>query len=403
MRADQVRETERLGLLQQISLDGRGLGRRYGGARLGGKRLGRCRCGPTRSTAGGGLDGRQHGRRWRDCRPHIPRSGGGRRRRSVRPLHGPLGRTSRAQSRHALPPPAALLAVDFIAGGDVHHRAGQLRVGTPCEEYRDRLGPRSTGGEHQRGLPPHRLAGVGGRPLVQQRGDRAGGAGTRGEVQRGGAGARDGGRVGPGLKQRGDHRPLGAPARHVQRRVTAQPSPRLDVGPGVEEKLDDLDVAVLRGPVQTGHAVAVGGSGIRSLRDQVADRIDVLPHGGVGDRCVDRGRNRRQRRRSGQTCGGRERGDSTPASRTPNSGTARHQAVGGVPCAVQRILHSPHRAASGYQPVHRGHCNSDRVHRWLHHLPGITLPGITRTAKTSRCCRRSARGRRRRAGAAGRA
>ncbi len=75
----------------------------------------------------------------------------------------------------------------------------------------------------------------------------------------------------------------------VERRVAADARLRAEVGAGVQQHRGQLRVAVEGGPVQRGHAVALGGVDVNAFLEQ-------LPHGGHVFRC---GRVRDRRRRRG--------------------------------------------------------------------------------------------------------
>jgi hypothetical protein len=69
-----------------------------------------------------------------------------------------------------------------------------------------------------------------------------------------------------------------------QRRVAADARRRLHVGPRVEQRPGEIDVALLRGPVQRGHAVALRRVDVGALLQEGPHRVLVALHRRVDER-----------------------------------------------------------------------------------------------------------------------
>jgi hypothetical protein len=104
--------------------------------------------------------------------------------------------------------------------------------------------------------------------------------------------------VGAGLGQDVNHRGVAVLAGDQQRRVAADAGGRLEVGAGVEQHLRELDVALLRRPVQRGHAVGLRGVDVGAVLEERAHRITVAVHRRVDERGGGPGGRVRQRRQA---------------------------------------------------------------------------------------------------------
>ena len=91
-------------------------------------------------------------------------------------------------------------------------------------------------------------------------------------------------RVGADLQQGAHGAALSQFSADVQRSEVAKAGRGFEVGTGVDEQADQLHVAQFGGPVKRGHAVALCQVDLGAFIEQRTHRLDVVAHGGIGDR-----------------------------------------------------------------------------------------------------------------------
>ena len=188
----------------------------------------------------------------------------------------------------------------------VERGRGGRQVGAVAGQRRDDGGAVGGRGEHRRGQPASRLAGVDVGAARQEQFHRAEVARRGREHQRGGAVVGLGGRIGPAFEQRLDDAAVAELGGQQQRRVGADAGRRPRVGAGLQQHRGQGRLVVHRRPVQGRHPVALRRVDVGTLGEERLDGGGVAARGGIGHRRVDRGRHRRGGEESAES-GGAER------------------------------------------------------------------------------------------------
>ena len=186
--------------------------------------------------------------------------------------------------------PAPVFAVDLLPLVHVHDAGRGSRIGAGGHQAAHHCGAASGRGVHERRLAPLRLTGIHDGPVVEKGLHRGEITGRGGVVER-----LDTGRIGPRrrartLLQKDPDEVGGAlPSCEVERSVVAQARHGFGMCPRHQEDLRQFGVAVLGGPVESGHAVAVGGVHVLATPKHGAHTVGVVGAGGVGDGRVGHG------------------------------------------------------------------------------------------------------------------
>ncbi len=205
---------------------------------------------------------------------------------------------------------------------EVDGLAGHVGVGAARQQHLDGVHAVERGGEDERRLAPLGFGRVDvGLGVEQRRHDRRI-AGRGRQMQRRRAAHRSlGVDLGAHFEQRPHRGGAAGAAGQVQRRVLPDAGHGAGIGAGVDQHLGHLGIALVGGPVQGAHAVALRGVDVGALLDERAHGLAAALHGGVGDGAaalrgarglclaVARSRRRREHRahRGGQGGGGDKR------------------------------------------------------------------------------------------------
>ena len=139
-----------------------------------------------------------------------------------------------------------------------NHLAGDANVGAPLDQRPDRWYAVARGGEHQRSLTPPGLSDVDIRSVIGQRDHGLHAPGHGRKVEGGGTVDVARLRVCAGFQQGAHGTTLSHLRADVQRSEVADAGGGLEVGSRISQQLDQFDVPEFGGPVQRGHAVALG-------------------------------------------------------------------------------------------------------------------------------------------------